>query len=357
MCVSAAYFFSRLRNLSPTLKLIAFGAALYLFYSTVNFFPARSVTPVPSSLSTLDEIDRLELVVASTKNDNTSWLYEYLPEFKKNIYVTDNPHAKLTVPENKGREAMVYLTYIIDHYDRLPKHLIFIHPERYQWHNDDPLFDNVPLLQNFQVSFLTKQGYLNLRCVWLVGCPEEIRPFIDPHINLGEIHTGTIYQASFEELFPGTPVPQRVGVSCCAQFGVTREQILKRPKEEYEHFRQWLLNTPLPDELSGRVFEYSWHVIFGRKAVYCPSARECYCKQYGLCNLRCRNVGTCEKRYIFPPFIGLPKGWPNSDWYGRPLHDEFPFWLPLPEGVEDKKEADNVFWRHWDNFDDWGWDD
>ena len=36
------------------------------------------------------------------------------------LYVTDNPSAPLTVPKNKGREAMVYLTHIINHYSNLP---------------------------------------------------------------------------------------------------------------------------------------------------------------------------------------------------------------------------------------------
>lgn len=54
----------------------------------------------------------VEMVVASMKHENVSWLDEYLPEWKKNIYVVDDNKAKLTVPMNKGREAMVFLTYV-----------------------------------------------------------------------------------------------------------------------------------------------------------------------------------------------------------------------------------------------------
>lgn len=53
--------------------------------------------------------DDVEMVVASMKHENVSWLDEYLPEWKKNIYVVDDNKAKLTVPMNKGREAMVFL--------------------------------------------------------------------------------------------------------------------------------------------------------------------------------------------------------------------------------------------------------
>jgi hypothetical protein len=30
--------------------------------------------------------------------------------------------------------------YIIDHYDKLPDVVVFMHSERYQWHNDDPIY-------------------------------------------------------------------------------------------------------------------------------------------------------------------------------------------------------------------------
>lgn len=51
-----------------------------------------------------------ELVVASMKRDDTSWLAEHLPDWTRSIYVVDDRHAPLTVARNKGRESMVYLT-------------------------------------------------------------------------------------------------------------------------------------------------------------------------------------------------------------------------------------------------------
>lgn len=33
----------------------------------------------------------------------------------------------------------------------------------------------------------------------------------------------------------------------------------ERPKSEYERIRDWLLETELADQISGRVLEYSWH--------------------------------------------------------------------------------------------------
>lgn len=54
-----------------------------------------------------------ELVVASVKADDTAWIREQLAGWKANIYVADGDAASnsgLSVPVNKGREAMVYLT-------------------------------------------------------------------------------------------------------------------------------------------------------------------------------------------------------------------------------------------------------
>lgn len=97
------------------------------------------------------------LVIASQKQDDTSWIDEHLPDWRYVRYMTDEPHGKYKVPLNKGNEAMVYLTsvklekaervnklrqdrYIIDNYHNLPDLIVFHHAHRFQWHNDDPLW-------------------------------------------------------------------------------------------------------------------------------------------------------------------------------------------------------------------------
>ncbi|KAI0111169.1 hypothetical protein GGR51DRAFT_67879 [Nemania sp. FL0031] len=258
----------------------------------------------------------LELVVASVKAENTSWIPALLPDWQTNIYVADDPGAPLTVPENKGREAMVYLTYIIDRYDSLPQNALFIHASRFAWHNDDPDYDALPTLRSFRLQHLQTEGYVNLRCVWVIGCPAEIRPVQDEALADGaeKVLAKHVYKQAFEELLPGVAVPEIVAVSCCSQFGVTRETIRGRPKEDYIRYREWLLATPLDDALNGRVFEFAWHIIFGKEAVHCPSAAECYCNVFGLCDIPCPDDSSCTGRYILPPYSTLPKGWPLVGW-------------------------------------------
>ncbi|CAJ2504130.1 Uu.00g115240.m01.CDS01 [Anthostomella pinea] len=202
----------------------------------------------------------IELVVASTKDEDTAWLQRHVPEWRKSIYIVDDTKASPTVPKNKGREAMVYITYIIDHYDRLPSAIIFLHASRFAWHNDDPDYDGLRTLRNFQVPYLQETGYVNLRCVWTIGCPAEIHPVEDEaSADPDDLTTKVVYKQDFQELMPELPMPEVVAVSCCSQFGVTRDVVRSRSKEDYMRYRQWLLDTPLNDSLTGRIFEFSWH--------------------------------------------------------------------------------------------------
>lgn len=73
----------------------------------------------PDSITTPKAADELarpvtrrhkDMVVASMKSDDTSWLAEYFQDWSRSIYVVDDKNAPLTVARNKGRESMVYLT-------------------------------------------------------------------------------------------------------------------------------------------------------------------------------------------------------------------------------------------------------
>ena len=209
------------------------------------------------------------LVVASLKKDDNSWLEDEgiqrnLEGWERRIYIVDTEgggEGDLRVPMNRGREGMVYLTWvkenarelyegnadqanldshIIDNYDNLPNLTIFLHSQRYQWHNDDPIYgkapslfspqsvsnpptitntplpDGIPILQNLKLDHVYSEGYANLRCGWTLGCPAEMRPNKEL-FDSSDKESETNYRAAFLELFPGVPVPDIIGVGCCAQ--------------------------------------------------------------------------------------------------------------------------------------------
>ena len=70
-------------------------------------------TNIPHNADEQRSARDITLVVASQKRDNVSWLYTAFPEWHKEVYVVDDPGGMRGVQLNKGREAMVYLTYDI----------------------------------------------------------------------------------------------------------------------------------------------------------------------------------------------------------------------------------------------------
>lgn len=101
-----------------TLLLCGVGLSFLIMY---HVLPAPPKTPLSSmwsprySQSVSDEMSNFEVavVVASQTKDDTTWLRDVFPTWDKKIYVTDDPSAPLTVPANRGREGMVYLTFVI----------------------------------------------------------------------------------------------------------------------------------------------------------------------------------------------------------------------------------------------------
>lgn len=164
---------------------------------------------------------------------------------------------------------MAYLTYIVDHYQKLPSAIVFLHSHQNgyprAWHTDMDNYDNVKSLKCLKLDFVDRQGYANLRCNHVPGCPDEVQPFRDPPQDHRDVER--LFPDVWRRLFSYTPVPETIGVACCGQFAVSKSQVRARPLEDYIRYRQWVLETNLDDEKSGRVMEYLWHIIFGRDAV------------------------------------------------------------------------------------------
>ncbi|KAJ5908264.1 hypothetical protein N7495_000946 [Penicillium taxi] len=261
----------------------------------------RSTTTTPRPHYNAIPEDKV-IVMAKLNEENTDWVATELPDWQRAIYTVNptqelrNDDNVLTTPINKGNEAMAYLTYVIDHYYVLPSTIAFLHSHRagflMAWHVDAPLHDNVNAMRMLQLDFVQKNGYANLRCNWNPGCMESGR--VNRHVTSEvwwEIFVGTstppLNQSSpFETETSGQKYlhpPTHIAAACCAQFAVTKDQVRKRPRDDYVKFRQWLIETELKNAKSGRVMEYLWHIIFNMDAVYCPDEELCYCQVYGKC--------------------------------------------------------------------------
>lgn len=256
------------------------------------------------------------LIIPHTSTEDISWLSllnsTAFPDLTIYPYVVNPPPASasdphptsphsLRSPKNKGHEVMVYLTFLIDHYDALPDVSIFMHSHRHAWHNNDLLgFDALQHISRLSTPHVIRQGYFNLRCQWDPGCPTWIRPLETAEVY--DRQEQIAFKRAYAELFPeeedqgsdsdsgsgkatdGTSnIPEDLAQPCCGQFAVSRERIRSVPLRKLVWWRDWLLRTRLTDYVSGRVWEYSWQFVFTGRGVVCPQMRSCYCDAYGVC--------------------------------------------------------------------------
>lgn len=237
--------------------------------STSPTAPADSVQTTSEAIPSPSNIPDRVVVMGRLESEDTNWVLERLPDWQHAIYTVDNQSAPLHTQINKGHEANPYLTYIVENYERLPSTIVFIHSHEKgwpkAWHTDNNNYDNAEALSRLNINFVQRNGYANLRCIADPGCPAEIQPFRDPPEDHRTVEH--VMPKAWEELFGNTRVPSIIATPCCGQFAVSREQVLKRQRDEYEAYLDWLRRTPLDDETSGRVFEYLWHIIFGRAPV------------------------------------------------------------------------------------------
>ncbi|KAK3049640.1 hypothetical protein LTR09_009061 [Extremus antarcticus] len=226
------------------------------------------------------------IVVGQMGSENTDWVRTEMTEWQNAIYYVDLPANEvspsgLKTKMNKAKEATPYLTYIVDNYPDFPDVMAFIHAHRRgmeAWHNDAPSYDAVHMLNSLRLDTILKRGYVNMRCNNEIGCPDEVQPFRDPpqedkHAEHAYPYVyANFFNVSWEEMKEQIPI---VATQCCAQFAVSREQMLKKPKSEYERYLRFLEETHYDDDVAGRVLEYMWHIIFERDAVHCENVFQC----------------------------------------------------------------------------------
>lgn len=210
------------------------------------------------------------LIVASTRSSNLTWLSSVPKHWTPYVYTADDPSAQLTVPVNKGNEAMVILTYILDHWEALPDVMFFHHDHAQAWHQ---AFTSVYELTHLNAASALKDGYLSPRC--LGGCenvielPGDVVPLAElndkteRHVQIATV----LHEFLRDDEGRRVKVPSKIASPCCAQFVVSRERVRARGRETWEGLREWLRRTEMSSVSSGRVLEYTWHLWFGMEPV------------------------------------------------------------------------------------------
>ncbi|KAF2873977.1 hypothetical protein BDV95DRAFT_592129 [Massariosphaeria phaeospora] len=243
----------------------------------------ETAPPVPKQLTGA-------VVVPASRIAELEWVSEIQdPMWKLHRYNYDDPSPppETHFPVNKGQEAMMYLSYVINNYDSLPDYSIFLHGHRTSWHQEEDIVESI---NSLRLSAVDDVGYISLRCIWDPGCPEEMKLIENDPAELvvdstkDRQNTMHLIGKSWKSLFGNnTATPKAIGAPCCAQFMATRKAIHIRSKAEYERMRQWLVDTEVVDHLSGMLFEKLWAYIFTKEAIRCPSEEQCKCGYFGRC--------------------------------------------------------------------------
>ncbi|PGH06468.1 hypothetical protein AJ80_08162 [Polytolypa hystricis UAMH7299] len=245
---------------------------ILLLVCAVLYFLIRDPSPSPKPLlpPSSENVQRA-IIMGKTRLDDVSWVYKFTPKWMPFIYTVDNEQGyALHVPKNHGRESMVYLTFIIDHYHTLPDTMLFLHSNRIHWHNDiSKDFLSADVISNVNTDLIETKGYMNLRCETKPGCPFSLHPFSPSAADVRFNDVRSFFPEVYSHLFNVTrdEVPKELGAVCCAQFGVSRDRVRQRPLDDYIRMREWILNTRVGSHAIGWVFEEVWHVIFGEDPV------------------------------------------------------------------------------------------
>lgn len=215
-------------------------------------------------LLTLVNINEHLTIVSSHYKEDLNWLKETDLKVVVCSKVTDNPECPRQ--ENKGREVTSYLQFIITNYDDLPSHVAFIHGHQKAWHQKF----KKPLLEVIKCADYENYGYISLNNKF-IDDRDEKNPIM---VTMKEV---------WDELFRpylDRDCPTHLYHDCCAQFIVSKELILKHPKETYQHWFDYVIKDEKFDDGGykiGKVFEYLWAIIFGEEDVI---TKEEYMKRF-----------------------------------------------------------------------------
>ncbi|EME38691.1 hypothetical protein DOTSEDRAFT_83415 [Dothistroma septosporum NZE10] len=232
-----------------------------------------------------DQSITVNLVIASRAKDDISWTSK-LPIPNLNIvrYVSDDPNAEYRPPVlNKGREALMYHTYMYEFYDNLPDLTIFAHSEEHPWHVDGVLQQSMSVaLSRLNLTAVMERGYFNLKTGWKDACPAWINTTKTPE-DWDKREEPFVAWAWADNFRDDPPAPETLAGPCCSQFAVSREKIRSRDRSQYEWSGEWLRISEWHDYFTGRVWEHMWPWLFLREAVDCVPEQESLCRMYGIC--------------------------------------------------------------------------
>lgn len=208
-------------------------------------------------MPSVDFMYKKTTIVSSHFNEELSWLVSQ-SDFDYRIYTKniekckDFDQEKVFECVNKGNEASSYISYIIDNYENLPDYVAFIHGHDHSYHQTDltlnlikDAFDSINIENDYGYHSINRKDWRNI--------------FGDDVDDWSG--NWKILKENYSYLNIKIPTPKRLECTACAQFIVSRENILLNDINDYKNILKWLESTHLESSISGRVMEHLWCYI------------------------------------------------------------------------------------------------
>jgi hypothetical protein len=177
-------------------------------------------------------------VVAASVGDEAMWLLREAPDLCLLPYAhvdgaaNASEHAWADTP-NRGREASVYLRFIVDHYDNLPDATLFLHGHGDSWHTRylPTIVRHLDWGRDFSVVSYQpgEEALINAA---------EGEPGTSLHDEWADIaaHWGELWAEATGLAEP----PGDIRFHCCAQFLLSRDAIRRHPRAWYQKALDWV---------------------------------------------------------------------------------------------------------------------
>jgi hypothetical protein len=195
-------------------------------------------------------------IVSSHFNEELSWLVNQT-DFDYRIYTKNIEgceyidRSKIFECVNVGMEASSYISYIIDNYENLPDYVAFVHGHEESYHQNDTTLNLIKDSFYSNLDNVKQQtGYNSLnRKDWRNIFADDVDDWSG---------NWKMIKDNYNYLNIGIPIPNRLECTACAQFIVSRENILRNSINDYKNILKWLETTRLESALSGRLMEHLW---------------------------------------------------------------------------------------------------
>jgi hypothetical protein len=181
--------------------------------------------------------------------------------FLDEINISKTIVSKNEVP-NKANETTSFLHFIINNYHNLPENIIFIHDENESWHHRGKITEDIYKWIDEYESNGRKYHNFN---------SEEY----NDHANIYKDNPAfrDYWDSTLKSTLGEYETAKFGNAKCCAQFIVSRDKIIEKPKSFYENVYNWFVEKTSgegngkKDDLysgfnTGRYAEYTWKHIF-----------------------------------------------------------------------------------------------